>query len=1551
MKKRFLALFLALCMLATVMVVPAAAAETETVTQEQENRTQSTELCPCGCGKSLDAVTWKVWDSNSAAPTSGHYYLENNYVQNKQQEIMAGDRVVLDLRGNTITSRDYGRLLLVYGRFHLLDTVGGGRFMSKTSGGAYGGVVMLSTNEVNDAMFELLSGTITKDADNKGSRRGGLVHVGETATFRMTGGMLLDGSTHSTSNPDKKEPGGCVAGISSKCTIEILGGQIIGGKSVTSGGNIYNVGTTILKNCKIVGGEATVSGGNIFQDGGSLTIENCVISDGAALGSAGGGGNVGVSGSAVMTIRNSVLRNGYSAYHGGNLYVGKADATVENTEICAGAAYNRGGNIYGATTAIGLTIRNCQIPGDVGYIGAGLKLEGLVKIGLLNTGLRLVYGSYQSAVDASGLTEGSEIYVVAQHLFTDATANAAYFKGANRTVLTQTEEGLRGDYAASGELGGYCPHCGERVAWKAFSLTNSLVQNCLFDTADDTDPACTGRHVESGHYYLGASISSMAQQYIGAYLSGQGTMACEDVVIDTAGYSMTATGRTFYLRPKDADGNVNKLTLLDSYGGSKLTGRGANNQGGGVLYNEGSELTIYGGKYVYNPVSGRNIAGGGVLINSGTLNIHGGCLDGSAFTYTDASTTDKTYTYRGGAISSLNGVKNVNITAGRLVGGTAQIGGCAFFGYNNVVSITGGQFCGGVSDKDSGGGGGCIRVYGDSSHKNSVFNMTGASVRDGQVTAASAGGGNLSIAYGTFRFEDCYIAGGSVKSYGGNMTCGTSGNITFTDCIIAGGYSADRSGSIHMSATSVTTNWVDTLIYGGTAKTYGGNMTVGNGYNTIKGGQILFGKAGTYGGNVATTVGNNTKANYLRLVANDAGTAPLIASGTATTYGGNLYSSGNTDIQAATFLGGVAAKGGQDLFVDKGSNQSSLTIGAGVTGEISAMFVSSLFGTEVYGQAIDRTSCDTLNADIILEGNYNNALLCAKDGKLFVGAIAVIGNDGSYQWFTDTVSAVAACDENSYVKLFIAQDVVLTKDCAIDLCGQTVNVSGAYTLYGMDSSGDGFTVPTGRAVVAAETAVATETAAGGKQYVTSNDGSGYLFHRLENRVANVSLRPSADGMYFTGSFGCDETLVGNIASYGVAVSVLDMPGKDFMTDDDTLYTSFDASTLSGGAQKTGVMISGIMKNDRTAENNSVYGKTPVFAAAYLIMKDGTVILSDSEGREDDVAYSLYDVMAGIDSKITADPIGYRKYTNTMRDFYQKWEEMGMKDWVFNKINTPADDGVIDVLMIGSSFCYYYVEEMVGLAQAAGIKMRVCNVYYSGCPLVNHYNWWVDGVANYQFFDTTVEKGRVQTNNVSLEWCLAQGEWDVISLQESTSKTRNDPDHLETTRLYYTTLLNYLGEQFPAARLMWHQPWSYQIGYDRSGYQMTSFEQQQRDMELVRDYCVAICEEFGIQRVNTGEAWQIVRGEYGYDELCARLGKGDNHEGDYYHDGDIGGGQYLNACVWFEIITGVSPVGNTYAPTYTYSGTTYELDSDITFLELQEAAHKAVLQLRADEAAS
>lgn len=52
---------------------------------------------------------------------------------------------------------------------------------------------------------------------------------------------------------------------------------------------------------------------------------------------------------------------------------------------------------------------------------------------------------------------------------------------------------------------------------------------------------------------------------------------------------------------------------------------------------------------------------------------------------------------------------------------------------------------------------------------------------------------------------------------------------------------------------------------------------------------------------------------------------------------------------------------------------------------------------------------------------------------------------------------------------------------------------------------------------------------------------------------------------------------------------------------------------------------------------------------------------------------------------------------------------------------PAQDDTLNILMIGSSFCYYYVEELWGMLDAAGIKARVCNVYYSGCPLESHWS--------------------------------------------------------------------------------------------------------------------------------------------------------------------------------------------------------------------------------------
>lgn len=276
------------------------------------------------------------------------------------------------------------------------------------------------------------------------------------------------------------------------------------------------------------------------------------------------------------------------------------------------------------------------------------------------------------------------------------------------------------------------------------------------------------------------------------------------------------------------------------------------------------------------------------------------------------------------------------------------------------------------------------------------------------------------------------------------------------------------------------------------------------------------------------------------------------------------------------------------------------------------------------------------------------------------------------------------------------------------------------------------------------------------------------------------------------------------------------------------------------------------------------------------------------------------------------------------------------------MNIKQDD-TINILMIGNSFCYYFVEELYGLAKAAGIKMRVCNVYYSGCRLEQHYNWWKEGAAKYEFF-TTDKNGRVKTARTSLDYCLNQQNWDVISLQEPVSQiritsNRNVQAHLIATQVFRTALLNHIKERFPASRLFWHQTWSNQLGYDRNGYKIETTELQDADAALMREYSIAVCKESALERVNTGDAWQTVR-HGGYDNLCARRGvNGDL--GDYYHDGDIGGGQYLNACVWFEAITGQSCIGNTYRPDYPYD--------EALITTFQEAAHQAITKRNAEDA--
>ena len=274
------------------------------------------------------------------------------------------------------------------------------------------------------------------------------------------------------------------------------------------------------------------------------------------------------------------------------------------------------------------------------------------------------------------------------------------------------------------------------------------------------------------------------------------------------------------------------------------------------------------------------------------------------------------------------------------------------------------------------------------------------------------------------------------------------------------------------------------------------------------------------------------------------------------------------------------------------------------------------------------------------------------------------------------------------------------------------------------------------------------------------------------------------------------------------------------------------------------------------------------------------------------------------------------------------------------------DSTLRVLMVGNSFCYYYVEELYELLMEnppEGIQeVEIYNLYYSGCNLTQHFTWWKQNAANYDLFKVDAS-GRQQVGTDtkwSLEQALTLAEWDYISLQGSAKGgSYMNPALRETTRQGIVELAEPLLDRFhelhPHAQLLWQRTWFFEIGRVGSNGYVYTAEDGPKYNAGMQEICDYMCNEFDknkpydLKMVNTGAAWTEARklnetaNLLPYGGLCGRVGInkfGDKslHSGDGYHDGDIGGGQLLNAYVWYMTLTGNTDLSaSQYAPVYKF----------------------------------
>ena len=419
-------------------------------------------------------------------------------------------------------------------------------------------------------------------------------------------------------------------------------------------------------------------------------------------------------------------------------------------------------------------------------------------------------------------------------------------------------------------------------------------------------------------------------------------------------------------------------------------------------------------------------------------------------------------------------------------------------------------------------------------------------------------------------------------------------------------------------------------------------------------------------------------------------------------------------------------------------------------------------------------------------------------------------------------------------------------------------------------------------------------------------------------LKNGTLEHYGNGLSVRGGF-----VVDNMTFYGtsgIAISLADatFAEKGISKVENSSFYSYGTSFLHYGMGGANYQNTDITLNNCTVVQYRDNG-APIFSREDANATPATIIFGENVNL-----YSYLDALAAEEGFYYAGnltPMSNEPQTVTVKELSCE----GLNFW-----STENEDTAVNLLMIGNSFSYYYVQELYGMAKAAGVEINVTNLYEAGCYMNEHWEWITNefsGAGKYQFWITN-SMGRWRHGEITASYeALDYLDWDMISTQQylhsGLSKTYETA--MESCTPYAKNLFDLLKEKKPDAQLYWHAHWAFQVGHDSMPDKATQTARQNVIHQVSNDIAA---ENEGVILIPTGDAWAIARNDSRIgDVLC---------KADKYHDGDTGGGQYLNACVWLEVLTGKSCVGNTWRPNYALNERKIEA--------LQQAAHQAVADM-------
>ena len=852
---------------------------------------------------------------------------------------------------------------------------------------------------------------------------------------------------------------------------------------------------------------------------------------------------------------------------------------------------------------------------------------------------------------------------------------------------------------------------------------------------------------------------------------------------------------------------------------------------GGVIWMKdgGANVNVYGGRIEGGELmqSGNNKPVGGAISvgSNGKLYISGGVITsgktegGSApCIYTGASTASVTIT-GDPEIEDIYLYSTNNLTVDGTFSGTAYVtmkttpaSGTDIGNGINSPNITGNLFCENGNGWLINGSGSDLKLAAPTAAahrcqhckhmvKWTALNTTTLTNTAGQYhmyLSSSYSGTQTLFAADTKVCLDLY--GKSWKSSKRALYLNTGVQLNLMDTVGGGYVEATSAGNNPTGGVMVIKSGAVFNMYSG-ALQLEEKYVAGAGVGT--GGIVYMNEAGTFNLYGGTVYGADLVKSEYNLSLNGVGAAFYMNSTSKlNVYGGEIKNGTLADgcIAPCVYLKSTTAKvtvsgDGKigDIYCTNENDQ--VTISGTYTGSVNLSYPNTIQLSENLKVGV-ADNADITEAKVTC-GDEWLLKVSGSDLVLIPNAAAILYTDSGAQTF-DTLQAAVNAYESGYIKLMkpISETVTVEKNAVLDLNGKTVTgtvtIAEGKTLSVKDTQTDDYTVSDG--VYGKLTATGNVVAADGYLKVTE-EGS-LSFHKYEVAITSMTLRAAEAGIYYNSSFLGDEKVAAAIESFGVALSVIDVPYEKNLATKcvSTEFTGFESGKDGNAAAST--LLKGIMKDTNTEAINDRNMAMTVYGRPYLKTADGYLF-----GQP--ISRSLVNQLQDIDGMVDSLSGSQR---HALKEFYNKFEAR-LEGLDLSNIEKEAKDETLKILGIGNSYTQdtmWILGEVYKAQKNQNVELGVA--YYSGCRLDQHVKFYNSNEAVYQYNHWDAASGKwVSTSNMTLKEIIDATDWDLVSMQQGSGTSGVESTYnsdIQTIQGFVKSTLGYTPTFF------WNMTWSY-----------------------------------------------------------------------------------------------------------------------------------------------